>query len=95
MNPFPETITETDIEEEILRAEKKQNELVIYNDDFNTFDYVIDTLIRVCGHDALQAEQCTLMIHYNGKCSVKRGEFKKLRPLCENILERGLTAEII
>ncbi len=95
MNPFPETITETDIEEEILRAEKKQNELVIYNDDFNTFDYVIDTLVRVCGHDVLQAEQCTLMIHYNGKCSVKRGEFKKLRPLCENIQERGLTAEII
>ncbi|MCG3167767.1 MAG: ATP-dependent Clp protease adapter protein ClpS [Bacteroidia bacterium] len=95
MNPFPETITETDIEEEILRSEKKLNELVIYNDDFNTFDYVIDTLIRVCGHDPLQAEQCTLMIHYNGKCSVKRGEFKKLRPLCENILERGLTAEII
>jgi ATP-dependent Clp protease adaptor protein ClpS len=95
MNPFPGTITETDIEEEILRAEKKLNELVIYNDDFNTFDYVIDTLVRVCGHDALQAEQCTLMIHYNGKCSVKRGEFKKLRPLCENILERGLTAEII
>lgn len=95
MNPFPETSTETDIEEEILRADKKQNELVIYNDDFNTFNYVIDTLIRVCGHDALQAEQCTLMIHYNGKCSVKRGEFKKLRPLCENILERGLTAEIV
>ena len=70
MNPFPETITETDIEEEILRAEKKLNELIIYNDDFNTFDYVIDTLIRVCGHDPLQAEQCTLMIHYNGKCSV-------------------------
>lgn len=95
MNPFPQTITETDIEEEILRAEKKQNELVIYNDDFNSFDYVIDTLIKVCGHEPLQAEQCTLMIHYNGKCSVKRGEFKKLRPLCENILERGLTAEII
>lgn len=95
MNPFPETITETDIEEEILRSEKKLNELVIYNDDFNTFAYVIDTLIRVCGHDPLQAEQCTLMIHYNGKCSVKRGEFKKLRPLCENILERGLTAEIV
>lgn len=95
MNPFPNTLTETDIEEEILRSEKKLNELVIYNDDFNTFAYVIDTLIRVCGHDPLQAEQCTLMIHYNGKCSVKRGEFKKLRPLCDNILERGLTAEII
>ena len=55
MNPFPQTLTETDIEEEILRAEKKQNELVIYNDDFNTFDYVIDTLIKVCGHEPLQA----------------------------------------
>ncbi len=95
MNPFPQTLTETDIEEEILRAEKKQNELVIYNDDFNSFDYVIDTLIKVCRHEPLQAEQCTLMIHYNGKCSVKMGEYKKLRPLCENILERGLTAEII
>lgn len=94
MNPFPETITETDIEEEILRAEKQLNEIVIFNDDFNTFQHVIDTLINVCDHDALQAEQCTLMIHYNGKCSVKRGEYKKLQPLCENILERGITAEI-
>ncbi len=94
MNPFPNTQTETDIEEEILRAEKQLNEIIIYNDDFNTFQFVIDTLVKVCGHEPLQAEQCTLMIHYNGKCSVKRGEYKKLRPLCENILERGLTAEI-
>ncbi len=95
MNPFPHTTTETDIEEEILRAEKQLNQIVIYNDDFNTFQFVIDTLIRVCEHEPLQAEQCTLMIHYNGKCSVKKGEYKKLKPLCENILERGLTAEII
>jgi len=94
MNPFPDTLTQTDIEEEILRAVKKQNQIIIYNDDFNTFDFVIDTLIKVCGHEPLQAEQCTLMIHYNGKCSVKMGEYKKLQPLCENILERGLTAEI-
>lgn len=95
MNSFPNTLIETDIEEEILRAEKKLNEIVIYNDDFNTFQYVIDTLIKVCGHEALQAEQCTLMIHYNGKCAVKKGEYKKLKPICENILERGLTAEIV
>ena len=95
MNSFPGTLTETDIEEEILRSEKKLNEIVIHNDDFNTFQHVIDTLIRVCGHEALQAEQCTLMIHYNGKCSVKMGEYKKLKPLCENILERGITAEIV
>lgn len=94
MNTHPETIIETDIEEEILRTEKKLNELVIYNDDFNTFEHVINTLIQVCGHDVLQAEQCTLIIHYNGKCSVKKGEYKELRPLCENILERGITAKI-
>lgn len=95
MNLSPETIVETDIEEEILRSEKQQNQIIIYNDDFNTFQFVIDTLIEVCGHEPLQAEQCTLMIHYNGKCSVKRGAYNKLKPLCENILERGITAEIL
>jgi len=95
MKISPGTSIETDIEEEILRSEKQLNEIIIYNDDFNTFQYVIDTLIKVCGHDPLQAEQCTLMIHYNGKCSVKRGDYNQLKPLCENILERGITAEIL
>ena len=71
-----------------------ENHLVIYNDEVNTFDYVIDSLIKICNHNRLQAEQCTLLIHYKGKCSVKDGDFKGLRPMCEALLERGLTATI-
>ena len=52
------------------------NEIVLYNDDVNTFDHVIDTLIRVCNHTPEQAEQCSLIVHYNGKCTVKTGPLK-------------------
>ena len=71
------------------------NEIVLYNDDVNTFDHVINTLIRVCRHTAEQAEQCSLIVHYNGKCTVKTGEFKELKPQCTQLLEAGLNAEII
>ena len=71
-----------------------ENHLVIYNDEVNTFDFVIESLITVCKHERMQAEQCTFIIHYNGKCSVKDGEFSGLRPMCEALLDRGLTATI-
>ena len=71
------------------------NEIVMYNDDVNTFDHVIDTLIRVCDHTPEQAEQCSLIIHYNGKCTVKTGPFEKLKPQCTKLLQAGLSAEII
>ena len=71
-----------------------ENHLVIYNDDVNTFDFVIDSLIKICQHERIQAEQCTFIIHYRGRCSVKDGDFPDLRPLCEALLERGLTATI-
>lgn len=71
------------------------NEIVLYNDDVNTFDHVIDTLMRVCRHTAEQAEQCSLIVHYNGKCTVKTGEFKELKPQCTQLLEAGLSAEIV
>ena len=71
------------------------NEIIIYNDDVNTFDHVIETLIRVCSHTAEQAEQCSLIIHYNGKCTVKTGSLKELVPQCTRLLEAGLNAEII
>ena len=71
------------------------NEIVLYNDDVNTFDHVIDTLIRVCRHTAEQAEQCSLIVHYNGKCTVKTGEYKELKPQCTQLLEAGLSAEIV
>lgn len=71
------------------------NEIVMYNDDVNTFDHVIDTLIRVCKHTSEQAEQCSLIIHYKGKCTVKTGSIKELTPQCVHLLEAGLSAEII
>jgi ATP-dependent Clp protease adaptor protein ClpS len=71
------------------------NEIIVYNDDINTFDHVIDTLIRVCKHTPEQAEQCSLIVHYNGKCTVKTGSLDKLKPQCTQLLEAGLSAEII
>ncbi|MBN4072767.1 ATP-dependent Clp protease adaptor ClpS [Crocinitomix catalasitica] len=68
--------------------------LVIYNDDVNTFDHVIESLVKVCRHEMVQAEQCTWIIHYNGKCSVKEGQMAKLRPLRRALSERGLDAKI-
>jgi ATP-dependent Clp protease adaptor protein ClpS len=71
------------------------NEIVMYNDDVNTFDHVIETLIRVCNHTPEQAEQCSLIVHYKGKCTVKTGPIKELTPQCLQLLDAGLSAEII
>lgn len=70
------------------------NDLVVYNDDINTFDHVISTLIRVCGHTPEQAEQCTWIIHYKGKCCVKHGAFDELKPMKDAICEAGINAVI-
>jgi len=70
-------------------------DLVVFNDDVNTFDHVIATLIRVCQHTPQQAEQCTLLIHYKGKCAVKSGSFDFLRPFREAICEVGIDARIV
>lgn len=71
------------------------NEIVLYNDDVNTFDHVIETLMYVCEHTPEQAEQCSIIVHYNGKCTVKTGEYDELKPQCSKLLEAGLSAEII
>jgi len=70
------------------------HDLVVYNDDVNTFDHVINTLIKVCNHTSVQAEQCAYIIHYKGKCTVKRGTFNKLRPMKDAICEAGIDARI-
>jgi ATP-dependent Clp protease adaptor protein ClpS len=70
-------------------------DLVVFNDDVNTFDHVINTLIRVCKHTNEQAEQCTLIIHYKGKCTVKNGTFDFLRPFRDAICEVGIDARIV
>ena len=80
------------VEKEVVS--KKQNSIVIYNDDVNTFDFVINSLIEVCEHNLIQAEQCTFIIHYKGKCEVKKGDFTELRPIRNELTKRGLTAVI-
>ena len=82
-------------EVDILEQEVQQHEIILFDDDFNTFDFVIDSLIDVCDHSLLQAEQCTMLVHYKGKCAVKTGEYNELKPKCSKLLELGLTAEII
>lgn len=72
----------------------RPNFLVLHNDDFNTFDFVIESLVEVCDHDLIQAEQCTQIIHYKGKCDVKKGSHETLKPLYKELLQRGLTASI-
>lgn len=89
------TIEKTQVETDVLEAVGINNEIVLFNDDVNTFDHVIDTLIRVCNHDELQAEQCALLVHYKGKCVVKTGTFDELKPQYSSLLEAGLSAEII
>ena len=75
--------------------EQPLNEIVLYNDDVNTFDHVIDTLFYACDHTTEQAEQCSILVHYKGQCIVKTGEYKELEPRCSMLLEAGLSAEII
>jgi ATP-dependent Clp protease adaptor protein ClpS len=69
-------------------------DLVLYNDDHNTFDFVIETLIDVCNHTPEQAEQCAYITHYKGKCAVKKGDYIKLKPMKEEINNRGLNSVI-
>ena len=89
--------TDEKVLEEVLVVEEtvKQNEIVLFNDDVNTFDYVIETLVDVCEHSPQQAEQCSLIVHFKGKCTVKTGEYDDLKPRCSRLLQAGLSAEIV
>lgn len=82
---------------DVLVIEKEEDlyDLVVFNDDVNTFDHVINTLMRVCKHTSEQAEQCTTIIHYKGKCKVKSGSFDELKPMRQGICDAGISAEIL
>ena len=69
-------------------------ELILHNDDYNTFDHVINCLVSICDHDEIQAEQCAHIVHNNGKCSIKKGVFEKLEPMLLALKLQTLTAEI-
>jgi ATP-dependent Clp protease adaptor protein ClpS len=77
--------------QELLTDSRK---LVVYNDDVNTFDHVIDCLIDICKHDTLQAEQLTTLIHYKGRAIVKEGDEEKIKPMCTALTDKGLSAVI-
>ena len=89
--------TKEQIKEDTDVAEIKVNEhqIVLFNDDVNTFDHVVETLVRVCGHTLKQAEQCSIIVHYKGKCTVKTGSYEELKPRCTQLLQADLSAEII
>ena len=94
---YPATRPQTDYQDDVLLLEEELElrTLVVYNDDVNTFEHVIQTLIDVCDHEPEQAEQCTLLIHHNGKCAVKNGTFDELAPRCTAIHDRGISADIV
>ena len=89
--------TKEQIKEDTDVAEIKVNEhrIVLFNDDVNTFDHVVETLIRVCGHTLEQAEQCSIIVHYKGKCTVRTGSYEELKPRCTQLLQADLSAEIV
>jgi len=89
------TIEKTQDDVLVEEAVGSNHEIVLHNDDINTFDHVIETLIRVCKHEALQAEQCALLVHYKGKCTVQTGTIEELKPQCTALLDAGLSAELI
>ncbi|AXG74855.1 ATP-dependent Clp protease adaptor ClpS [Flavobacterium arcticum] len=89
--------TKEEVLEEVLVEESTSlnNEIVLYNDEVNTFDHVINMLIKICEHTPEQAEQCSIIVHYKGKCTVKTGVYDDLKPQCTQLLEAGLSAEIV
>ncbi|WP_051605529.1 ATP-dependent Clp protease adaptor ClpS [Sediminibacter sp. Hel_I_10] len=89
--------TKEQVKEETLldTLEQPLNEIVLFNDEVNTFDHVIDTLMYACEHTPEQAEQCSIIVHYKGKCTVKTGSYDDLEPRCSMLLEAGLSAEIV
>ena len=93
MQMFPGTDVEVLEEEDVLTDELR--DLIVFNDEVNTFDHVIQTLIKVCRHTPEQAEQCTWIIHYKGKCTVKVGAFDELAPMRNAICQRGISAEVL
>lgn len=86
--------TEEDIRAEIISTTNDIKDLILFNDDIHTFDFVIKALMHICNHSSEQAEQSAYIIHNNGKCTVKHGEVSKIKPMCQALIDRGLSAEV-
>ena len=86
--------TKTKEEVDVLEELVSEYNIVLYNDEVNTFDHVINCLVRICDHEPLQAEQCAWIVHLNGKCAVKTGVYDELEPLCHQLLDNGLSVKL-
>jgi len=93
-NLISDSLTDVLVEEEKTTSELELSQLLVFNDDFNTFDWVIQCFMEVCNHTFEQSEQLSLLVHYKGKAIVKTGDFDKLKPMKEALVERGLSAVI-
>jgi len=87
-------LTDSQQDTDTLTAYESTCNLIVWNDEVNTFEWVIETLIEVCGHSPEQAEQCSYFIHYKGKYAVKQGEYDELKTMCDAITERGIGATV-
>jgi ATP-dependent Clp protease adaptor protein ClpS len=87
-------LTDSREETDLLTHPEETCNLVVWNDEVNTFEWVIDTLMDICGHTHEQAEQCAYIIHFHGKYAVKNGSYDDLKPQCDAITERGINATI-
>lgn len=90
----PHIKTESLEETDVLTTVEEPCNLIVWNDEVNTFEWVIETLMEVCGHSAEQAEQCAYIIHFRGKYAVKNGSYDDLKPQCDAITERGINATV-
>jgi ATP-dependent Clp protease adaptor protein ClpS len=88
------------MKEKILHRDDKQKSgsetgsLILYNDDINTFEHVIKSLVEVCGHDSVQAEQCAMIVHFNGSCEVKLGVMEVLNAMSKSLNAKGLNSKV-
>ena len=85
---------EKPISEQHVKGQDNIHTLVLFNDDYNTFEHVIESLVEVCGHDPVQAEQCAVITHFKGSCEVKSGNLSVLNAMCRGLNNRDLSSEI-
>lgn len=88
------TFTESETETDVLTSVEDPCSLIVWNDEVNTFEWVIETLVEICGHSQEQAEQCSYIIHFQGKYAVKQGSYDDLKPMCDAITDRGIGATV-
>lgn len=94
MEAKPDILTKVFEETDTITTENGGHSLIVWNDEVNTFEWVIETLVEICGHSTQQAEQCAMLIHTKGKYAVKQGNYDTLKPMCDAITERGIGASI-